>query len=574
MLHDLLFCGNRGRPDRFCDAADRAPQRLLIERKVLGTGGSTIGALMEILALTPPQTHRPDLAIAASRAGAIGLLDIGTGCLARTRSAGIKGLRAQLGESDRWGIAIETGGRPDALAATLKTAVDAPVPWLLLSGLDFASHGLAAAQRDARQIARRVIVDAYSIPDAFAAQQAGFDGVVLKGEESGGVVGEQSSFVLLQGIRGKLTIPYWARGGIGLHSAAASTLAGAAGVVLCEHLWLTADSPLSSEERRPLQMLDGTETVLLGSGRRRSRFFSRSGRSVLKELSRLSQQGPDAERQLAGGIIEARSKVPGDGPLVPMGQEIAFAAPLAARFRTVAGVVAAFRQAGSQRAREAAGQRALGAGAALAREHGTRFPIVQGPMTRVSDGIAFCDAVSRNGALPSVALALMKQPAAEKVLAAARTRFETRPWAVGLLGFVPGGIIAGQMKAIQAARPPYAVVAGGYPDQVKQLATFGTAAYLHAPSPNLLGGFAQDDMRRFVLEGRECGGHVGPLSSFALWDQAVDRLLGMDYPLAEFRILFAGGVHDALSAAMVAALAAPLVARGAKIGLLAGTAYL
>ena len=39
-------------------------------------------------------------------------------------------------------------------------------------------------------------------------------------------------------------------------------------------------------------------------------------------------------------------------------------------------------------------------------------------------------------------------------------------------------------------------------------------------------------------------------------------------------VLFAGGVHDARSAAMVAAAAAPLAARGARIGVLMGTAYL
>ena len=39
-------------------------------------------------------------------------------------------------------------------------------------------------------------------------------------------------------------------------------------------------------------------------------------------------------------------------------------------------------------------------------------------------------------------------------------------------------------------------------------------------------------------------------------------------------VLFAGGIHDARSAAMVAAMAAPLAARGAKVGVLMGTAYL
>src|SRR5262249_41760053 len=44
--------------------------------------------------------------------------------------------------------------------------------------------------------------------------------------------------------------------------------------------------------------------------------------------------------------------------------------------------------------------------------------------------------------------------------------------------------------------------------------------------------------------------------------------------LARCHVLFAGGIHDARSASMVAALAAPLVDRGVKVGVLMGTAYL
>ena len=45
-------------------------------------------------------------------------------------------------------------------------------------------------------------------------------------------------------------------------------------------------------------------------------------------------------------------------------------------------------------------------------------------------------------------------------------------------------------------------------------------------------------------------------------------------PAAELHVVFAGGIHDARSAAMVAALAAPLAAAGVRIGVLMGTAYL
>src|SRR6185436_9402779 len=88
--------------------------------------------------------------------------------------------------------------------------------------------------------------------------------------------------------------------------------------------------------------------------------------------------------------------------------------------------------------------------------------------------------------------------------------------------------------------------------------------------------FLQDGARRFVFEGRECGGHVGPRSSFVLWDLMVDVLLE-SLPAAELarcQVLFAGGIHDALSASMVATLAARLAERGASVGVLLGTAYL
>ena len=79
--------------------------------------------------------------------------------------------------------------------------------------------------------------------------------------------------------------------------------------------------------------------------------------------------------------------------------------------------------------------------------------------------------------------------------------------------------------------------------------------------------------RRFVFEGFECGGHIGPRSSFVLWESQIETLLTHG-SLDELSILFAGGIHDDRSAAMVATMAAPLSEAGAHIGVLLGTAYL
>ena len=50
------------------------------------------------------------------------------------------------------------------------------------------------------------------------------------------------------------------------------------------------------------------------------------------------------------------------------------------------------------------------------------------------------------------------------------------------------------------------------------------------PSTGLLDRFLKDGDRKFVFEGRECGGHVDPRSSFALWDAQIESLLTVDDP--------------------------------------------
>ncbi len=69
---------------------------------------------------------------------------------------------------------------------------------------------------------------------------------------------------------------------------------------------------------------------------------------------------------------------------------------------------------------------------------------------------------------------------------------------------------------------------------------------------------------------------MGPRTSFVLWEAMIGTLLDAvaRRDLPGCHVLFAGGIHDARSAAMTAAMAAPLAQRGVKVGVLLGTAYL
>ncbi len=526
-----------------------------------------------VLVVSPPHRCDPQLAIAGARAGACGILDLGFCAHDRVRACSLEKLLRFVGSSHHWGVRWDMLGSVRRTPNKLRGLAKRQWPLLLVAGLDFDRQDPGEILALARSVASRVFVEVYSSGEALAAEQSGFDGVVLAGHESGGRVSRQSAYVLLQQLCGKLRIPYWVRGGIGPQTAAAALFAGAAGVVLGEQLWLADESPFSPAEREQLGQLDGNQTVCIGNDRLMYRFSAGSGRAALGALEREAATGGDWPETLRRRLLSPDTAA-GEA-LVPLGQEIAFAAGLARSHGTVGGIIGAFRTAVERDLLLAKEQRALAPGAEFAKQHGMKYPILQGPMARVSDVAGFCQNVAENGALPFLALAPLRQSSVERLLAQTADKLGEAPWGVGLLGSGPAKLRKEQHEVIRRILPSCAIITGGRPPQARELEELGISTYLHVPSRRLLRTFIGEGARKFIFEGRECGGHVGPLTSFALWQSAVEVLLDADIADPEnMQIVFAGGVHDALSAAMVSVIAAPLVARGMKIGLLMGTAYL
>jgi acyl transferase domain-containing protein/NAD(P)H-dependent flavin oxidoreductase YrpB (nitropropane dioxygenase family)/NADP-dependent 3-hydroxy acid dehydrogenase YdfG len=533
----------------------------------------------EIICLSPPGHPDPAIPVAASRAGAVGVLDLAFGGEA---AAGAIATLGRLGRG-ACGLRLDAGAGAfiDAVTRDLPQTFDTAI-LAHEAGADL--DGMVLLLKSRRL---RVAIEVTDLGGARAALAAGADVLVLRGHEAAGRVGDETSFILLQRLAAALPdAVLWVQGGVGLHSAAACLAGGAAGVVLDMQLGLTRESPLPEAVRAALERMDGSETVLVGGELGEPwRVYERPGASAVEALRRraadIAAAAPAgsagaARRLFRRALLEAIGWGPLDTRIWPVGQDAAFAAPLARRYRTVGGVVAAVRDAAAGHLAAARAARPLDAGSSLARSQGTRYPIVQGPMTRVSDTAAFADAVARGGGLPFLALALMRAPEVRALLEETRRTLGDRPWGVGILGFVPAELRDEQMTEIRACPPRYALIAGGRPDQARTLEEDGIPTWLHVPSPGLLRLFLENGSRRFVFEGRECGGHVGPRSSFVLWETMVETLLeSVPAPaFPEVQVLFAGGVHDARSAAMVAALAAPLAEKGAQIGVLLGTAYL
>jgi acyl transferase domain-containing protein/NAD(P)H-dependent flavin oxidoreductase YrpB (nitropropane dioxygenase family) len=528
--------------------------------------------------MTPPGLTDPSIAIAASRAGELGVLN-----LERTQDeVAARDAIARMTHYARRPCGVKLDGCPSVFVDRIVRDLSEQIEVVVLTPWDPAA--LRPQVTDLRRRRLTILLEVTCLEQARLGEQLEVDGLIAKGLEAGGWVGEETTFILLQRLLSQVHLPVWAYGGIALHTTAACYAAGAAGVVVDSQLALTRESQLSRATQAAIAAMDGSETICLGEDLGRiCRVYTRPGLSAGEELQEIAGTLALDSRPRAEVMAEWHNAVEsrvGWGALEehvwPLGQDAGFAAPLAQCYHTVGGVLAAMREAASDHVAAARTMRPLDKGAPLARSHGTCYPIVQGPMTRVSDRAEFALRVAKGGALPLLALGLMRAPEASSLLKETQQLIEDRPWGVGILGFVPLDLRQEQIDVIRQYHPPFALIAGGRPDQTRTLEKEGISTYLHVPSPGLLRLFLQDGARRFVFEGRECGGHVGPRSSFVLWNSMVDVLLDELPPgeMADCHVLFAGGIHDSLSALMVAVVAAPLAERGANVGVLLGTSYL
>ncbi|MEV8420271.1 SDR family NAD(P)-dependent oxidoreductase [Streptomyces niveus] len=500
-----------------------------------------------VIVINPLHRPSPRLAATAAATGAVGVLELPTGDpreVADLLDRTCRWSSVPFGVRIREGCSVTAGELPELVDTVL----------------------LADPARSPAEFAgRRVLAEVTSLAEALSAAQAGAAGLIVRGSESGGRAGELSTFVLLQQVLAEpaLDLPAWACGGIGPHSAAATVAGGAAGVVLDTQLALFDEAGLPTELTAVLAGLDGSETV------------RHHGVRVLR------RRGPGAP-ELPADKAEFTARIGSDDlrtQFVPLGQDAFLAASFAERWTTVAEAVRGIGTAMADAFADDTPAAALAAGSAGARALGTRLPIAQGPMTRVSDEPSFAASVAAEGGLPFLALALANAERTRSMLERTRDALGDAKWGVGVLGFADEDIKAAQLDVVRELKPTHAIIAGGRPAQAAALEAEGITTFLHVPSPGLLRQFLAAGARRFIFEGAECGGHVGPRNSFPLWEAQTEVLLGFladadEGTAAELTVLFAGGIHDERSAAMAAALAAPLTRAGVGFGVLMGTAYL
>ncbi|MDW7772813.1 MAG: SDR family NAD(P)-dependent oxidoreductase [Desulfobulbaceae bacterium] len=533
------------------------------------------------IASTIPGNCNPSPAIAGCRAGALGVLDVQFEQDWNKVSSALNKLAQYT--SGEYGIKISTLNFDRSRFETLPPSVRNRLKTIIIS--HNSEEGLADLITYLHGLKIRILLECISYEQAVYGAGRNVDGLIAKGLESGGRIGKETTFILLQHLLAEFPLPVWAHGGISLHTAAGCFAAGAAGVVLDAQLLLTRESPFSREGRDLFAGMDGRETVCLGDSldmtyrvcsriaRNDLDLLHQAERSLRKKKTRKSEKIKEWNQVVCRHLSQNGS---GDN-LLGIGEDIAFAHSLAQKYLTIGGILQAMREQIAESCLKAARLRPLGPNSPLAGFHGTKYPIVQGPMARVSDKPDFAWQVAVNGALPFIAAAWLRRDELDRLLDRTAAQLQDKPWGVGLLGFLPPDVYREQVEILLARLPPFALIAGGRPPQVEQLEKAGIKTYIHVPTAGLLKMFLDAGLKNFVFEGREAGGHVGPLCSFVHWQSMILQLLeylAANKKASGYNVLFAGGIKDSRSSAMIAAMASELADKGVSIGVQLGSAYL
>ncbi len=438
---------------------------------------------------------------------------------------------------------------------------------------------LARLEPDAlKQASVPVIAEVGSSDQARAAERAGAVALIARGHEGPGWVSETGGLVLLQELLSSSNLPIFLQGGVNLRTAAGAVAAGAAGVALDVQLLLTEEGRLPENMRKFLGSLTMPSTVALAEFTDTPlRVYCRVATKAIKALRKV-EQGIEAEdyenykKTLEDALRKPVSQPDTDEGLLALSEDIIFAADYSRQFGSVDGICKAFA---SRMADTKVWPFVPDSG--VCRKHGTRFPIVQGPMAHVSDNPDFLAAVLKGGGLPVLAMGNMPPPIAREGVTLAREKTGGN-FGVGLIGLdINSKGYEAHLEIMKKNPPPFAVLAAGGPDLAKRIEGIGTACYLHCPAPGVVSEALKAGLRNFVFEGCESGGHIGSLGSLNLWASnlsVLEAAAKRGLLLNEVTVLFAGGVATGRAAAFIAGMTDDLVRQGLNIGLQMGTAYL
>ena len=535
--------------------------------------------LFEVMFSAGPKPYLMDIALSAANEGAFGLFDAGYVSEPIFIRSTILKLAKLNTHKNRLGIRIMVSD-PYVISRLSSVLKDLQPELFVIASPFGITNDLVES---VKEYTKRVFLEVYSEKEALSAAAFNIDGLLIKGNEAGGLCGVDSNLILLQKIKRQGSIPVYVQGGIGPESALACYIGGANGIVLSDSLMLLKESNpyLSERDLRALNAKVGTVSVGLNQKEPLIRLSSAYPKIINKlEGIRTGIESRNSNKQKNIWLKESLSLIQQKqmNPGCFIGEESYWASQYAKEHKNIGGVIKFIITQIKDNLKILHQANPLRRNNPFAKDLGAEYPIFQGPMANISDNSRFMAAVAKNGAIPFAALSLTKGEQLRKLFDDIKKDLDKKPWGVGILGFAPSKLRKEQYSLIKEYSPPYVVVAGGRPSHYKTLTQMGTTPFLHVPAATMIQSFFKEGVRHFILEGKGSGGHVGPNNSFPLWQAAILEFISManigGLDLKDTSIIFAGGISDKLSAAMLTAFTVPLLKLGMRIGIMMGTAYL
>ncbi|MCP4669697.1 MAG: polyketide synthase, partial [Desulfobacula sp.] len=406
--------------------------------------------------------------------------------------------------------------------------------------------------------------------------------LILKGNEAGGRVSKYSSFILMQWYLKNSQLPLFIHGGVGKYTAAGMFAAGVSGLVMDSQFLLTDESPVSQNFKELLNMVDESDSTQIEyDDTVIYRVFAKLGTKIVKDLKQKTVElgdGIHGNKKIYQFIIDNITAFNKDDAqfiqsLFYLGQDGIFAKDFVRDTTNLNEVITGFFKNIGENLNFIDEHDPVTPDSQFARDQKTRFPLIQGPMANISDNSEFANKVLEHGALPFFAVGSLPENLADNMLKDGSKKVDN--FGAGLVGieaFNPA--INSHLEMVKKYRVPYALFAGGIPSQAVELEKAGTRTYLHTPSVSMMENALKNDCNRFIFEGGEAGGHVGALSSMVLWENAISFLMNNNYDLSKLYLVFAGGISTCFASFFISGLTSFLAAKGAKVGIQVGTAYL
>jgi enoyl-[acyl-carrier protein] reductase II len=244
---------------------------------------------------------RSRLVSAVSAAGAMGVMETSAGF--PTVQEEYDAIRARTDRPFAINIAIKfIKDRPEVEKAVLDWALDGRIKFMTTSAGDPRRH----VQR-IKDSGVTVYHQVASLDGALKAEDAGVDGLVVEGGESGGVRGPDSvhSLALLQAVRERVDLPIVAAGGVvdGRGMAAAFAL-GAEGVAMGTRFVCSAESPVHENYKLGIVGAASNGSLAVPMGERAVIRVLRTGLS--EAIARRDPDAPTAESSLDALYVAGR----------------------------------------------------------------------------------------------------------------------------------------------------------------------------------------------------------------------------------------------------------------------------